>query len=63
MVQLQLPTWEGPLQLLLELIERRRLDISELSLAAVADQYLEQIAPLGQLAEHGLRAEPARRVH
>ncbi len=57
MVQLQLPTWEGPLQLLLELIERRRLDISELSLAAVADQYLERIAPLGQLAEHGLRAD------
>lgn len=44
MVQLQLPTYEGPLRLLLELIERRRLDISELSLSLVADQYLARIA-------------------
>lgn len=51
MVQLQLPSYEGPLQLLLELIERRRLDISELSLAQVADQYLEQIAELSPRVE------------
>ena len=51
MVQLQLPSYEGPLQLLLELIERRRLDISELSLAQVADQYLEQIADLSPRVE------------
>ena len=51
MVLLQLPTYEGPLQLLLELIERRKLDISELSLAQVADQYLEQIADLSPRVE------------
>ena len=51
MVLLQLPTYQGPLQLLLELIERRRLDISELSLAQVADQYLEQIADLSPRVE------------
>lgn len=53
MVQLQLPAYEGPLDLLLELIESRKLDISELSLAQVADQYLAQVsamtAPDGEL--------------
>ena len=46
MVQLQLPAYEGPLDLLLELIESRKLDISELSLAQVADQYLAQVAAM-----------------
>ena len=46
MVQLQLPAYEGPLDLLLELIESRKLDISELSLAQVADQYLDQVAAM-----------------
>ncbi len=36
-------TFEGPLELLLELIEKENLDIAELSLAHVADQYLEYI--------------------
>lgn len=53
MVQLHLPSYEGPLDLLLELIESRKLDISELSLAQVADQYLAQVsamtAPDGEL--------------
>ena len=44
MVQLRLPTYEGPLGLLLELIEAQRLEITELSLAQVADQYLEEVA-------------------
>lgn len=35
-----LPNFSGPLDLLLQLIERRRLDITAVSLAAVADQYL-----------------------
>lgn len=53
MVQLHLPAYEGPLDLLLELIESHQLDITELSLAQVADQYLAQVAamtpPDGQL--------------
>lgn len=35
--------FEGPLELLLELIEKEELKITELSLAHVADQYLEHI--------------------
>ncbi len=54
MVQLRLPSYEGPLDLLLDLIESRKLDISELSLAQVADQYLDQVAamspPDGQMS-------------
>ncbi len=46
MVQLHLPAYEGPIELLLELIESRQLDISELSLAQVADQYLAQVAAM-----------------
>ncbi|MDP8923418.1 MAG: segregation/condensation protein A [Chloroflexota bacterium] len=40
---IQLPEFEGPLDLLLTLVERRRLPIAELSLALVADQYLAQV--------------------
>ena len=46
MVQLHLPGYEGPLELLLELIEKQELDISELSLVQVADQYLDQLQHL-----------------
>jgi segregation and condensation protein A len=38
-----LPEFTGPLELLLDLIQRRQLDVTTLSLAAVADQYLEQV--------------------
>ncbi len=51
MVQLHLPSYEGPLDLLLELIEARQLDISELSLAQVADQYLAQVAAMSSSNE------------
>lgn len=37
----KLPKFEGPLELLLELIEKEKMAINELSLAKVADQYLE----------------------
>lgn len=40
---IQLPLFQGPLDLLLQLVERRRLPITELSLALVADQYLTQV--------------------
>lgn len=51
----QLPVYEGPLDLLLELIERAELDITKVSLAQVTDQYLEHIrgmqdAPIENLA-------------
>lgn len=39
-ITLQLPVFEGPLDLLLELIERAELDITRVALAQVTDQYL-----------------------
>ena len=59
MVQLRLPTYEGPLGLLLELIEAQRLEISELSLAQVADQYLQEVARIqaGALPDAGDAAD------
>jgi len=41
--QLRLPGFEGPLDLLLQLIERRRLDVTTVSLALVTNQYLEHL--------------------
>ncbi len=40
---LQLEEFEGPLDLLLSLIEQRRLPITRVSLAQVAEQYLAQV--------------------
>src|SRR6266568_20623 len=39
----QLPIFEGPLDLLLHLIEKRRMEITTVSLVAVTDQYLAYI--------------------
>jgi segregation and condensation protein A len=44
------PVYEGPLDLLLQLIERAELDITKVSLALVTDQYLEHIRHLTNLA-------------
>ena len=38
-----LPTFEGPLDLLLSLIEQREMDITTLSLAAVTDEFLQRV--------------------
>ena len=48
--------FEGPLDLLLDLITHAKLAISDISLAAVTDEYLERInameeAPMGETAE------------
>ena len=43
------PVYEGPLDLLLQLIERAELDITKLSLAIITDQYLEYIRQLTDL--------------
>lgn len=40
-IQLTLPYFEGPLDLLLHLIEREELDITSVTLVSVADQYLQ----------------------
>ncbi|MGD9934444.1 MAG: ScpA family protein [Dehalococcoidia bacterium] len=54
--ELHLPLFDGPLELLLHLIERNDLDITAISLVAVTDQYLAAIRTddgfeLGALAE------------
>jgi segregation and condensation protein A len=43
---IRLPVFEGPLDLLLQLIEREELDITAVALAQVTDQYLERLAQL-----------------
>lgn len=44
--QTRLPTFEGPLDLLLRLIERQKLSITEVSLVAVTDQFLAYVETL-----------------
>ncbi len=44
-----LPVFEGPLDLLLHLIEKRELDIAQVSLAAVTDEYLEYLRHLEEV--------------
>jgi segregation and condensation protein A len=44
--QLRLPSFEGPLDVLLRLIEREQLAITDISLVAVTDQFLEYLATL-----------------
>jgi segregation and condensation protein A len=43
---IQLPAFEGPLDLLLRLIEREELDITTIALAQVADQYVSYVRTL-----------------
>ena len=46
--KVQTPIYEGPLDLLLSLIERAELDITSISLAAVTDQYLQYIHAMAE---------------
>src|SRR5918911_3561030 len=48
-LQLRLDGFEGPLELLLSLIEQRHLPITRVSLAQVADQYLAHLHALPEL--------------
>jgi segregation and condensation protein A len=45
--QLRLPSFDGPLDVLLRLIERSQLQITDVSLVAVTDQFLAHIRLLG----------------
>ncbi len=44
--EVRLPEWEGPLGLLLSLVEARRLDVLSVPLGALAEAYLEALATL-----------------
>lgn len=48
--QVATPVYQGPLDLLLQLIERAELDITKLSLAHVTDQYIAYIEQLPELS-------------
>ena len=41
--EVHLPVFDGPLDLLLQLIERRQLDVTTVSLALVTDQFLDRL--------------------
>jgi segregation and condensation protein A len=47
--QLTLPTFEGPLDLLLHLIEREELDITNIALVSVTDQYMAYLHSSDQI--------------
>jgi segregation and condensation protein A len=47
--QVALLNFEGPLDLLLQLIERSEVEITEISLASVTEQYLQHIGQLSNL--------------
>jgi segregation and condensation protein A len=54
--QIHLPSFEGPLDLLLHLIEKRQLEITTISLVAVTDQFIEYLRvrpdhPIARLAD------------
>lgn len=56
MYHITLEQYEGPIEVLLELIEKNELDITRLSLARVADQFIEYMErsdelPLEQMAD------------
>lgn len=43
-------TFEGPLELLIELVERRRLLINDISLAQVTDEYIQTVSAMQELS-------------
>lgn len=49
--RIQLPVYEGPLDLLLDLIKKAELDITKVALAQITDQYMEY---LRQASQHNL---------
>ncbi len=55
-IDVKTPVYEGPLDLLLELIEKRKLLINDISLATVTDEYIAKVnsmeqMPVGETAE------------
>lgn len=52
--QVVLPVFQGPLDLLLHLIEKQELEITQVSLAAVTDQYLAYLRQLDQIQVENL---------
>ncbi len=49
MYTLKLEKFQGPFNLLLQLIEKERMDITEISLAQVADEFLRYLKEIGEV--------------
>lgn len=47
------PVFEGPLELLLDLVEKRKLLINDISLAEVTDEYMKQVAIMQEMSLPG----------
>lgn len=45
--------FEGPLELLIELVEKRKLLINDISLASVTDEYMSEVAKMQQMSLPG----------
>ena len=54
MYQIKTEQFEGPLDLLLDLIEKEEVDITRVSLAKITDQYLEYINAQEDISLHNL---------
>jgi segregation and condensation protein A len=52
--QVRLPVFEGPLDLLLHLIEREKMDISTVSIAQITDQFIAYVKTLEEVQPHTL---------
>src|SRR5881227_1120764 len=48
-LKISLPLYEGPLDLLLDLIRRQKLDIYDIPIAKITEQYLEYLHLIEQL--------------
>ena len=59
MYKIETEKFSGPLDLLLQLIEEKQLEITEISLAEVTDQFLEYISQLGEKDAEELAAAEA----
>ena len=49
--EIKTPIFQGPFGLLLDLVEKRKLFINDLSLASVTDDYLRYVSELSRLGE------------
>ncbi len=49
MITIKIEKFQGPLSLLLQLIEKQEMDITEISLAKIADQYVDYIKSLDKI--------------
>ena len=51
--EIKTPVFEGPLDLLIDLVEKRKLLINDISLAEVTDEYMEHVARMQELSLPG----------